>query len=134
MRRTATLAAAVLALSAAAVPAAHADYPPTDCYVSLVLAQHDAETTCITIGAAPVPQGADRRDLDVYVHTGQVRATLGCGADGTHPGVEEKSIVVTAPWSGSDFVGRTSFCWLTLTALVDGTTAVATSTTGRTVD
>jgi FlaG/FlaF family flagellin (archaellin) len=134
MRRALTVAAVTLAAAALAAPAAHADYPPTDCYTTLVLAATGASSTCITIGAAPVPTGNNRRVANVYVQTGQVSATLGCGADGYHPAVEEHTITVTAPWSGSMTIDRTSFCWLTITATADGTTAIATNLSGRTVD
>jgi hypothetical protein len=66
--------------------------------------------------------------MNVYVQTGQVSATLGC------PGPVQKTVVVTAPWSGGATIDSTGFCWIRVTALVDGTTAVATHTPGRTVD
>lgn len=128
-------AVALAALAVAALPAlpAHADYPPTDCSAYLVLASASQQSGCATIGASPLVSGADRRVMNVYVQTGQVSATLGCGGDGYHSYPEEKTIVVTAPWSGSAYVDRISYCWMTLTATVDGTTVVATNQTGATI-
>jgi hypothetical protein len=133
MRRTPTLAALAVTVAAVAVPA-RADAPPTDCYTYLVLAAKDAATGCNTVGVAPVPQNADRRLMEVYVQTGQVSATLLCGGDGSSSEPASATIVVTAPWSGSAYVDRTGFCYLSITALVEGTTAVATNRTARTVD
>lgn len=124
------LALSAVALVAATALPAHADYPPTDCAAALALAAAGTATGCSTIGAAPVP-GSNARFLDVAVQTGQVAATLGCGGDGWNNTVEERTIVVTAPWTGSATVARTSYCWVRLTALVDDTTAVATNRTGQ---
>ena len=121
------IAVPLAALAVAALPAlpASADYPPTDCSAYLILATTSQSSGCNTIGASPLVSGADHRVMTVYVQTGQVSATLGCGGDGYHSYPEEKTIVVTAPWSGSATVDRTSYCWMSLTATVDGTTAYA---------
>jgi hypothetical protein len=131
MRRTPALAA--LALAAAAALPAHADYPPTECEAHLVLAAAGQAAGCTTIGAT-YGTGATRRVLDVYVQTGQVTASLSCGGDGYHNDVATATTTVTAPYHGQVSVDRTSYCWATITATVDGTTAVATNTGGRTVD
>lgn len=119
---------AALALAAVPVLPARADAPSTECSTYLVLASTGAQSNCGTLGGSPLVSGADHRQMDVYVLTGQVSANLWCGGDSTHQPTET-TIVVTAPWNGSANVDRLTYCVMTLTALVDGTTTYATNRT-----
>jgi hypothetical protein len=127
MRRSPLLAGLALVAGLAAVPAS-ADYPPTDCESYLVLAGAGASDGCDTIGVGPT---GNRRVLGLTVLTGAATATLGCGGS---DGPVYVTVEVAAPYSGSAYIDRTSYCWMTVTALYDGTTAVATNHSGTRQD
>lgn len=124
MRRLVPLALAAVTASLVTLPA-RADAPGQECWTYLVLAKTGQDRGCATIGGT-LPND-DQRILTVAVQTGQVTATLACGGDP----LIEKTIVVTAPFTDSVTVDRTTYCWATLTATVDNTTAVAVDRSGE---
>ena len=128
MRRAVPLTAAAL-LGVLALPAS-ADYPPQDCAAALALATTGQQAGCATRGKTLNLDQFDTKVMNVYVQTGQVTATLSCGGDP----LEQRTITVTAPWSGSASIPRTTHCWVTITATVDRTTAVVTNTSTQTLD
>ena len=126
MHRSA-LAVAVVTVLGLAVPS-HADAPGPECVtVPLVLARTGAVRGCDTIGVLPLSSG---RAFTVAVQTGQVSATVGCGGDGVNPAITQ-TFTVTAPFAQSAFIDRSTYCWINITALDDGTTAFAVNHSGQ---
>lgn len=120
------LAAVLLAATAAAVPAAATPAPPPHCATFLLNAPAGRLAGCSTLGEPPKQLGSPYRTLVVTVQAGAVHATLQCS--GTNP-VE---LDVVAPYARSAVLRMDfgSYCWATLTALFDGTTAEAVNTYG----
>jgi hypothetical protein len=110
----------VPALALVAVPA-HAADPLQVCTTNLRLAPAGTSASCATKGPGPIGNKdvGVLRTATVVVAGGAVDATLTCGGSSTGP-VHVTTTAMLSQWD--------SACVVSLTATVDGTTAVATST------
>jgi hypothetical protein len=126
MRRllaVATLAALVPAPFAAAATDPRPT-PPPDCAATLALADPNANDGCDSLGDAPL---APFRQLVLAVQTGVATATLACGGA---PG-PSVTLTVAAPFTATTtLLYGGGYCWVIVTSLYPGTTAVATNTSG----
>lgn len=117
--------AVATALPAAAIPPTHPT-PPTQCATFLALAPTGQRAGCDTLGSPPSGPGRPYRQISVAVQTGAVHATLECSEG------RLAELDVAAPFTGSGSVPLPetmgSYCWISLTALFDRTTAVAVTT------
>lgn len=122
-RRLALGAAALAALAAA--PAHAAVYPA--CATALTLAAAGATASCPTDNTPMMAGAVVQRTVRVAVQSGVVEATLTCGYGSTAP---TRTIVVSGPkpQAVSLYEDWSQSCRVTLKALYDDTTAVATST------
>jgi hypothetical protein len=122
----APLLLAAVAVVCAVIPSASADTPPPDCVTYLRDAPNGAVTGCSTLsGPSTISGSYAARQVSLTVVRGAASATLTCAGD---PAV---SVTVTLgkPGAASGYVVGYGNCWVTLTALAAGTTAVAGDTT-----
>jgi hypothetical protein len=124
MRHRLALAAVLLASTAAAIPshASTAILTPY-CATNLHNAAAGVSASCSTQGPPPVECSSCgvRRTVDIVVAKGGVDATLLCDGLSYTTHVDGPGTGTIGTWGGLN-------CTTTLTATVDGTTAVATST------
>lgn len=128
MRPRLALAAVLLAGTAVSLPA-HASNPVSSatltpyCATNLHNANTGASASCSTQGPPPVECSSCgvRRTVDIVVAKGGVDAALVCDGSTYRTHVDAPNTGQIGIWGGLN-------CTATLTATVDGTTAVATST------